>query len=117
MTCGNKTNAKKDELYNFLWEFTSKRDPRELKSCLPPCLTMSIQMKRTYYLTNAINNAHIDIKVDEDVAVLTDVYSYDIFNLVVELGSALGLWLGFSALSLFDLSVMYLSFAKRKFGH
>ena len=30
-------------------------------------------------------------------------YSFNIFSLVVELGSALGLWMGVSALNLFDL--------------
>ena len=74
-------------------------------------------MKRKYYHTNAINNAHLDIRVDEEVAVLKEVYSYDLFNLVVDLGSALGLWLGLSALSFFDYTVLYLSLAKSKFGY
>ena len=78
---------------------------------------MSIQIKRKYYHTNVINNAHLNIRVDEEVAVLTDVYSYDLFNLVVDLGSALGLWLGLSALSFFDYTVMYLSLAKSKFRY
>ena len=93
---------------------TTGRDPKELKSCLPPCLTMSIQMKRKMYLTNRINNAHLDIRVEEEVAVITDVYSHDLFNLVVDFGSALGLWLGFSALSFFDYTVKFLSLAKSK---
>jgi hypothetical protein len=80
-------------------------------------MTMSIQMKRTSYLTNLINNAHLNLRLHEKVDVLTDVYSYDLFNLVVDFGSALGLWLGFSILSLFDFSVMYLNLAKTKFGH
>ena len=71
-------------------------------------------MKKTFYLTNFLYNAHLDIRVEEEVAVITDVYSHDLFNLVVDFGSALGLWLGFSALSFIDYTVKFLSLAKSK---
>ena len=40
----------------------------------------------------------------DEVTVTTDVVAYNGFNLVVDLGSALGLWLGVSALSMYDLA-------------
>ena len=35
------------------------------------------------------------------MTVITDTYAYDMFSLVVDLGSALGLWLGLSAVDIF----------------
>ncbi len=52
-----------------------------------------------------IRNAFAKFKILDIVKVFTDVYAYDMFSLVVDLGSALGLWLGLSALSIFDLIV------------
>ena len=54
------------------------------------------------------------MKFMETVAVYTDVYAYDVFSLVVELGSALGLWLGFSALSMFDSITSIISMVNLK---
>ena len=44
--------------------------------------------------------------MNNEVQVITDAYAYDMFELVVDLGSALGLWLGLSALSIFDYFVV-----------
>ena len=46
----------------------------------------------------------------EEVTVHTDTPAYDMFNLVVDLGSALGLWLGLSAVSIFDSLVDFIRF-------
>ncbi len=52
------------------------------------------------------------------VLYLQAVYSFNVFSLVVELGSALGLWLGLSAINFYDfgnfllkyISIIYLEF-------
>ena len=86
--------------------------------CLQPCLTMSITLKRTFYITNRIKNASTKLESQKDIVILKDVYSYDLFNLVVDLGSALGLWLGLSALSIFDNTLEFLRwFTKSKYSH
>ena len=46
---------------------------------------------------------------------MKDVYSYDLFDLVVDLGSALGLWLGLSALSIFDYTLSFITLAINKY--
>ena len=53
-------------------------------------------------MSNGIKHAAARLESQNNVVILKDVYSYDLFNLVVDLGSALGLWLGLSALSIFD---------------
>ena len=85
-------------------------------SCLPPCLTMSIEMQQLKHITNLPNSAVVRINVDnKNVKVLTLAYAYDEFNLVVDVGSALGLWFGLSAISIYDsiIEVILTIFKKR----
>ena len=77
-----------------------------LKICLPPCITMQVQMKELLHTTNKKKYGTVELNVADDAIFYTDVYAYDIFSLVVDLGSAIGLWLGLCALSIFD-SVMF----------
>ena len=42
------------------------------------------------------------INIFDEVTVKADNYAYDMINLVVDLGSALRLWPGLSAVSIFD---------------
>ena len=85
--------------------------------CMPPCLTMSTTLKRIYFLSNGIKHASARLESQNNVEILTDVYSYDLFNLVVDLGSALGLWVGLSALSIFDNILEFLRYTKSKYSH
>ena len=49
------------------------------------------------------------------VTVYEESFSYDVINLVVDLGSALGLWLGLSALSILDYILTFWNTFKKKF--
>ena len=117
--CGDYIKGMKEDLlkkiYYFLWDLIGGDDPEEIKNCLPPCLTMIINKKKTYYLENNLDLAFLHLNTNEKVTVLKDVYSYDLFDLVVDLGSALGLWLGLSALGIFDFIIMFFGYAKTKF--
>ena len=62
-------------------------------------------MRRTMYTESLIDKTYFTFVAKEEVKVFKDDYLYDIFSLVVDLGSALGLWLGLSALSIFDLLI------------
>lgn len=75
-----------------------------IEPCKPSCLTMSIKLKKLDQWTG--NDAAIlQFNILDEVIVHTDTSAYDMFNLVVDLGSALGLWLGLSAVSIFDFIV------------
>ena len=62
--------------------------------------------------------ARIDLIFDEWVSVKGERYSYNEFNFLVEVGSALGLWIGFSALDVFGhcLDAFAQIFAKLRLG-
>ena len=76
--------------------------------CLPPCLKMKINIEKSVERSNIPKNSIFDLTGNDIVEVNTESYAYDIFNLVVDLGSALGLWLGLSALSIMDFVVFHL---------
>lgn len=92
------------------------RELKMFKKCLPPCVTMNINLKHAVTRKNLPKNALLDLISKDDVTVYTEVYGYDIFNLVVDLGSALGLWLGLSALSILDFTVVSLNSVQFKGG-
>ena len=84
---------------------------------MPPCLTMKVKMLRRQNLVNYIGEANLILHPQHEVKVFKDIYSYDAVNLVVDLGSALGLWLGLSALGIFDYIILFIGFAKSKYNH
>ena len=70
------------------------------KRCLFPCKTMKIKIKKVAYRSNYLNHAFLEARSTDLALVHTQVYSYDILSLTVDFGSALGLWLGLSCLSI-----------------
>ena len=84
------------------------------EECKAPCVSMKIKLKQISRRTNEAVST-VAFETAEEVVVTTDVFAYDIFNLVVDMGSALGLWLGLSALSIFDSVIWIPGSILRKF--
>ncbi len=84
------------------------------KECKTPCVSMKIKLKQISRRTNEAGSS-VAFETAEEVVVTTDVFAYDIFNLIVDMGSALGLWLGLSALSIFDSIIWIPGSFLRKF--
>ena len=80
-------------------------DLRMFNPCPSPCITMSLKKKELVKFSNRIKNGYIHVAFLDAVTIFTDVHAYDIFSLIVDLGSALGLWLGLSALAIFDVII------------
>ena len=110
-------NETKVKIYDQLHKFVNGREMDFLELCLPPCLSMSFQLTELWKLTTRLDDAKINFRIKDEVTVHTDVYSYDIFSLVVDLESSLGLWLGLSAFSIFDTLVELFLSARRKYNH
>ena len=47
--------------------------------------------------------SEVIIFIEPEVGWVTEAYSYDLFCLLVEVGSCLGLWLGLSIIGIFDV--------------
>ena len=72
------------------------------KECFPPCQNMQLDYNLRRHIPRRLDYANIRLMLKDEVTVFTYVHAYDWFNLLVDLGSALGLWLGLSVLSIFD---------------
>ena len=103
----------KDQMSKFV--NARKMDFQEL--CLPPCLSMRFKLSEIRRQSTRITEASIVFRIKDETLVHTDVYAYDVFSLVVDLGSSLGLWLGLSALSIFDTVVEFYLSVKSKYNH
>ena len=92
----NISNLLQDDLFEIL----VGRKMKMIENCLPPCQTLDVEIEQTFYLANYPEHAKINLKANEKVDVYHDIYAYDKFSLVVDLGSALGLWLELSVLGI-----------------
>ena len=86
----------------LLLSFINEMDSGFLNKCLPPCISYKVKIIETEKYNNAYENAALSYFFEEYIDVYTEMYSYDIFSLVVDLGSALGLWLGLSAICILE---------------
>ena len=105
--CEEQTNIevkaiKKSSLYKNIVKLVQNFPAEMFKKCLSPCTTMKITLQEVSSGSNWIDTSFF-IAISKDWGtVYTKVYSYDLLSLTVDLGSALGLWLGLSCLSILD---------------
>ena len=100
--CKTERPRKKTNFFQALDDLLNNREVRMFKKCLPPCVTINIKLQQTRHERHRLSEAWLTA-VSKDLATkLTEVYSYDQFDFVVDFGSALGLWLGLSCLSILD---------------
>ena len=77
----------------------------ESENCPRPCTLISVEAKYLQSGTGGANN-YISIDFAPFVQLEYIVLQYDFTQLVVEIGSSLGLWLGLSVVGLFDILVI-----------
>ena len=99
-----------EEVFQDIWELTGGKEIEYLKVCLPPCMSMEVIILKTEHLRNFPDYSVSSFKFKRDVLVYTDIFAYDEFSLIVDFGSAMGLWLGLSALNFLDYALSICSF-------
>ena len=73
--------------------------------CKSSCTKLEMQLKRNGKLSNYPTHSVLNLRHRGWVTVHKTVEAYDIFSLIVELGSSLGLWMGMSAVGLLDIFI------------
>ena len=88
-----------EKVWKDLHELTDYRKINALQHCLPPCYQVKILLEKKIDETFSRDIAYLKIYNEaKTVPMFKAVYSFDMFMLSVELGSALGLWLGIKIL-------------------
>ena len=72
-----------------------------IKNCLKPCLQLNAYS--TLKRSDQISYSVVVLSIEKTVKVASYIYAYGPFDLVVDVGSSLGLWIGISAVGVFDL--------------
>ena len=102
--CSLSNNPLKNETVHYIIDLVNHR---EIKTdCKPSCLRLEIKLQEVQKLSNFPTHAVIQLMHEQQLKVLKTVYAYDGFSLIVELGSALGLWLGLSAIGMLDIIIV-----------
>ena len=84
-----------DDIYENIWALTSGLKIDLMTQCLPSCYQVKVKWEEKEHLISKKNAFFLYINDNvKTVRTQKAVYSFDIFMLMVELGSALGLWLG-----------------------
>ncbi len=107
------TSAAQTELRNFIigWETES------IAHCKKPCLTMSFELNEIGRIYHNVDDGYVHFSIKKEVNMITDVYGYDLLSFIVDLGSALGLWLGLSALGIVNTLIHFVVTYKSKCLH
>ena len=84
-----------EKVWKDIHELSDSRKINLLKHCIPPCYQVKCLLEKKQEEALSRETAYLKIHDEaNNVPIYKAVYSFDIFMLSVELGSALGLWLG-----------------------
>ena len=98
---------KKKKINLELWKLLANWDMDAMNKCKPNCKQLKTNLKEINRRVKDPSASWLHLYFKKSVVTTTEAYSFDIFALAVEIGSALGLWLGLSVLSILDLIVSH----------
>ena len=98
-------NGRYETFIDVMDSLTDGDTVKLMKQCPSPCYKVKVELVFKAHYVNIRNFSYVLISNEqENVTVYKSAYSYDLFALVTELGSSLGLWLG--NLFKFELNIL-----------
>ena len=101
--CTKSSQPFSNATLHYIEQFSNHRHINQ--ECKNPCRRLEMQLKRVGRLSNYPTHSVLNLRHRRLVIVHKTVNAYDIFSLIVELGSSLGLWMGMSAVGLLDIFI------------
>ena len=88
-------NGTYDNIHEDFFSLIDGSNIDAMAKCIQPCYIVETKLTEKNKINNYTEYSQIHINTKgKEASLRKDAYSFDIFALVVELGSALGLWLG-----------------------
>ena len=117
MDSTEKTKEIQTKLYDFLAEIKLQKSFITLESgsaCIEPCSKIYVYAEPGYESTGDFAKNYIRFLFEDVAEIHEDTNNYDGFNLIVDIGSSMGLWTGVSVLAIYDLTIMFANNKKMK---
>ena len=96
-------NVETDHIEKLDYHLAKLSDFAEVDGCKPPCHTITILSTKLRGIKQNTND--LNIMLDPTVTTYNTLKSSNLFNVMLEVGSSMGLWIGFSILQIFDVLV------------
>ena len=96
-------NVETDHIQKLDYHLSKLSEFDEVDGCKPPCHTITIISSKLRGIKQDTN--YLNIMLDPTVTTYNTLKSSDLFTVMLEIGSSLGLWIGFSILQIFDFLV------------
>ena len=87
------------------------------KDCRTPCIYQRYLVTEGDATQSYVNQTVIMLEFNSEVVKYTKLPNYGLFSFLVDIGGSLGLWLGFSVLSIFDILVDSGKIMQKYFGN
>ena len=96
-------------------DITSLRKDIDMETdCQIPCNEIKLEIMKTTQQISSWSKHWMQVHFVDTVDILEEESNYDGLDLVVEIGSCMGLWIGLSALGILDLAYGYVKIAYSK---
>ena len=98
----------------FVLSFLISGDP-QTEACLKPCLQLKAEASLINRVKSETDATRVYLNFEKTVKVTSYQKAYGLFDLVIDIGSSLGLWVGISVVGVFDLLLHTGIFVRQKF--
>ena len=110
-------DASLDIMAKYISPYWTLRRLQAQKDCRTPCIYQRYLVTEGDATQSYVNQTVIMLEFNSEVVKYTKLPNYGLFSFLVDIGGSLGLWLGFSVLSIFDILVDSGKIMQKYFGN